>query len=207
MHPIIENFLDRSTAQKAGIVAGVALLCGGVFFQFMLSPLLEQQTELTEKRTTLEQQLATEKRIARNLPKYEAEVQELEGRLRLALQELPDRKQIDQLLASVSDLARKSGLEVSLFKPEAVVPRDFYEEVPVAMSVEGTYHQVAAFFDEVGRMDRIVNIRGIEMAESKVTDKGMQLRSNCSAVTYRFLDEAERAKQQSASENKRKRRR
>lgn len=207
MHPIIENFLDRSTAQKAGIVAGVALLCGGVFFQFMLSPLMEQQTELSEKRTTLEQQLATEKRIARNLPKFEAEVQELEGRLRLALQELPDRKQIDQLLASVSDLARKAGLEVSLFKPEAVVPRDFYEEVPVAMSVEGTYHQVAAFFDEVGRMDRIVNIRGIEMAESKVTDKGMQLRSNCSAVTYRFLDEAERAKQHSATENKRKRRR
>jgi type IV pilus assembly protein PilO len=159
MHPIIENFLDRSTAQKTGIVAVVALLLGGGFFQFGLSPYLEERSQLLENKQTLEQQLATERRIARNLPKYEEEVKALEVKLRLALQELPDRKQIDQLLASVSDLARKAGLEVSLFKPDSVVPRDFYEEVPVLMSVEGTYHQVATFFDEVGRMDRIVNIR------------------------------------------------
>lgn len=207
MHPIIENFLDRSAAQKTGIVAVVALLLGGGFFQFGLSPYLEERSQLTENKQTLEQQLATERRIARNLPKYEEEVKALEVKLRLALQELPDRKQIDQLLASVSDLARKAGLEVSLFKPDSVVPRDFYEEVPVLMSVEGTYHQVATFFDEVGRMDRIVNIRGIEMAESRMTDKGAMLKANCSAVTYRFLDEAERVKLEAAQDTKKKRRR
>lgn len=207
MHPIIENFLDRSTLHKAGIVAILALVCGGSFYQFMLSPYLEEQAQLTENRTTLEQQLATEKRIAKNLPKYEQEVKELEVRLRLALQELPDRKQIDQLLAGVSDLARKAGLEVTLFKPESVVPRDFYEEVPVAMTVEGSYHQVATFFDEVGRMDRIVNIRGIEMVNSKSGDKEMSLKANCSAVTYRFLDESERAKLNAQDQSKKKRRR
>ncbi len=204
MHPIIENFLDRPTLHKAGIVAAVILVCGGGFYQFTLSSYLEEQSKLLENRATLEQQLATEKRIARNLPRYEQEVKELEVRLRLALQELPDRKQIDQLLAGVSDLARKAGLEVALFKPESVIPRDFYEEVPVSMNVEGTYHQVATFFDEVGRMDRIVNIRGIEMSETKTGDK---LKANCSAVTYRFLDEQERAKANSKKDETKKKRR
>jgi type IV pilus assembly protein PilO len=75
------------------------------------------------------------------------------------------------------------------------------------MSVEGTYHQVATFFDEVGRMDRIVNIRGIEMAESRMMEKGAMLKANCSAVTYRFLDEAERVKLEAAQDTKKKRRR
>jgi len=207
MHPIVEKFLDYSALKKAGILAGVLLISGGAFYQLGLSPLLEEHTKLSETRAKLEQQLANEKRIARNLPKYEEQVKALEIKLRLALQELPDRKQIDQLLASVSDLARKAGLEVTLFKPDGVVPKDFYEEVPVSMSVDGNYHQIATFFDEVGRMDRIVNIRGIEMAESKLTDKGASLKANCTAVTYRFLDEAERAKIEGQSDNQKKRRR
>ena len=207
MHPIIENFLDRSTAQKLGIVAVATLIAGALYYQFGIGPLLDEQTVLLEEKATLEQQLVAERKIARNLDKYEAEVKALEVRLRFALQELPDKKQIDQLLTSVSDLARKSGLEVLLFKPEGSIMRDFYEEVPVSMTIEGSYHQIATFFDEVGRMDRIVNIRGIDVGEPKLGERGALLKANCSAVTYRFLDESERAKQQAEQAEKKGRRR
>ena len=71
--------------------------------------------------------------------------------------------------------------------------KDFYAEVPVSIAVDGTYHQVATFFDEVGHLSRIVNINQITMKEPVVGDAQVQVKVGCTATTFRYLDEAERA--------------
>ena len=117
----------------------------------------------------------------------------LEERLRIAVQELPDEKDIPDLLKSIADRAKDSGLEVLLFRPEAEQRKEFFAEFPVTMSVEGSFHQVATFFDEVSRMPRIVNVRGIEISNPRQGDRGMIVKADFSAVTFRSLSEAERA--------------
>ena len=205
MHPMIENFMERPLSHKLGAWIGVILFIVIIFWQYFYNALATELTENEEKGVQLTSQITNEKRLARELPKFQDEVKSLEVKLKIALQELPDEKEIPELLKSVSDLAKDAGLEVSLFKPAPEVQRDFFAEVPVTMTVEGTYHQIATFFDEVGHMPRIVNIKGIDMGESHSTDRGLIVKAGCTAVTFRYIDEETRAKAEQANEGKKRR--
>jgi type IV pilus assembly protein PilO len=53
------------------------------------------------------------------------------------------------------------------------------------MKVTGSFHNVAIFFDKVARLPRVVNINNIKMTPSK---NGKRLTTNCTAVTYKFIN-------------------
>ena len=135
------------------------------------------------------------------LDSFLQEVSHLEGELQKALQELPDSREIPQLLERISDKARDSGLDVRLFRPQIEQLRDFYAEVPVDIEVSGTYHQVASFFDEVGHMERIVNLGTLSMSEPKKTNVGQILKTTVVATSFRFVDESEMQKAAKPEEN------
>ena len=75
-------------------------------------------------------------------------------------------------------------------KPEGY--QEFYAEVPVDMQVRGTYHQVASFFDEVAKLDRIVNVSNIVLRDPQVVDDDLVLEANSTVTTFRFLSDSER---------------
>lgn len=207
MNPIIQGILDRPLSHRIGIWAGSILFICFVFWQYFYGPKVTEHEDLRGKIETLNSQIGHEQRLARNLGKFKKEVKELEEKLKVALQELPDEKEIPDLLNNMSSLARDAGLEVSLFRPNPEVFREFYAEVPVSVSVEGTFHQVATFFDEVGRLPRIVNINQISMKEPKLPDGDdqMRIKTDCTATTFRYLDEEERIKTPQAEDKKKRR--
>jgi type IV pilus assembly protein PilO len=206
MSEVIEQIMDRPLWQRVAGWVGSLLFFTYIFWTYFYSDLSEELVKLLDKTETLETQIAHEKRLAKNLPKVKAQVKELDIQLKKAMMELPDKKEIPDLLASISDLAMDSGLEVQLFKPKAENFREFYAEVPVQISVGGTYHQVATFFDEVGHLSRIVNISAIGIKDPKIGDNDVQVNTECVATTFRYLDESERAKRSSKTSGKRKRR-
>lgn len=210
MHPAIQNILDRPKGQKIAIWLGVLAALGFFFWQFLYSAKLTERKEISEKVAGLEKNIFDERRRAANLPKLREMVKDLDKKLNVVLQELPDSSGIDQLIDSISDLARDAGLEITLFTRKEDNYQDFYAEVPVAISVEGSYHQVATFFDEVSHLDRIVNINHIGIGTPKISDSAVAVKVDCNATTFRYLDESERAKitgQNEAANNAAKRKR
>jgi type IV pilus assembly protein PilO len=103
---------------------------------------------------------------------------------------LPEKKEIPTLLASVSRSGQDAGLEFLLFQPKNENNKDFYAEIPVAIEVTGSYHNVALFFDKVARLSRIVNIDNINLTAQKAKEagKGLSLKTSCTAITYRFIE-------------------
>jgi type IV pilus assembly protein PilO len=99
---------------------------------------------------------------------------------------LPTTSEIPNLLKSITKLGNDSNLEFLLFSPDRQVPRDFFVEIPVNIEVQGVYHDVAMFFDKVGKLDRIVNVIDVTMAPVKSMD--VMLKTSCKAVTYRFKE-------------------
>ncbi|WKZ57929.1 MAG: type 4a pilus biogenesis protein PilO [Bdellovibrionota bacterium] len=205
MHPALESLANRPRGQRLAILIGTILVVGFLFWQYSLSPTVTAHEELGVEVERLRSKVTQETRIARNLEKYKAEVRALNEAFDEALKELPDKREIPDLLQSVNSLARDAGLEIEFFQPRPEGIRDFYAEVPVSISVGGTYHQVAAFFDEVGQMQRIINIGDIAIAnpvfkeDKEILGVGAQLESiplktTCTATTFRFLDESERPK-------------
>jgi type IV pilus assembly protein PilO len=209
MNELLEKFKALSLPKKIGIAAGSLLLVVILFWQYLYSPISKQKTELSEKVDTLQGQIAQQQRIIRNLPIIQAEVRTLDDKLAQVLKELPDKREIPDLLTSISDLAVEAGLEISKFTPRGESPQDFYSEVPVDIVVEGTFHQLATFFDEVGRLQRIVNINNVSVGVLGQKPGGgkIPIRSNCTATTFRYLDESERSRSQEGEGGDQKKRR
>lgn len=207
MNPTIENFMQRPMSHKIGAGVGMVLLLVVIYWQWFFNATNEELTKLQEQVETLRTTKTQEERIARNLPKLKREVEELKVRLNVALKELPDSREIPNLLESVSNLARSVELDVELFRSLPENFKEFYAEVPVSMIVHGTFHQVATFFDEVGHLPRIVNISQIKVHNPNIAPAEVGITAEFLATTFRYLSEEERLKATDAGDSSRRRKR
>jgi type IV pilus assembly protein PilO len=191
---VLDDILERPTKQKIGALVGIILAVVILDWQYWYGPnqgdLAEVSAQVAEKRAELDQRRT--KTNARG--EFERELRDLNAELRRAQARLPDQREIADLLSSVAASGRASGLEITLFRQKPEVYHDFYADVPVEMQMRGTYHDLALFLDRVKRLDRIVNVTDIQMKKPRIEGDRMMLDAGCTATTFRFLDESERAK-------------
>jgi type IV pilus assembly protein PilO len=194
VNQLLTHILRLSRQQKIGILAGlvVFLLVIGYFYVYL--PGDDQVTKLAEEITGVRADRDKKKALSVNLPKLQKELQEWDAKLKAAVAQLPDRKEIPDLLSSLSTKARDAGLEILLFRPRAENFQEFYAEIPVDIVVRGGFFNAVTFFDEVGKLNRLVNIDNIDLKNPKVGGDQVALEISTLATTYRFLDEAERKK-------------
>ena len=99
----------------------------------------------------------------------------------------PNRKQFEDLLQDISTAGKKVGVTIKSIERVAEVPRDFYAEVPFELEIEGSYHDLARFFEMVASLPRIVNIGSLDIQVSKRPRRATRLKVAGKARTYRFL--------------------
>ena len=107
--------------------------------------------------------------------------------LNLALKQLPNRKQFEDLLRDISTAGKKVGVTIKSIDRDSEVERDFYAEVPFMIELEGTYHDLARFFEMLASLPRIVNIGGLEIKVAKESRQSTVLKVTGRATTFRFL--------------------
>lgn len=187
MEQLLERVNKLPIAAKAGIVVGLLVaITAGTWF------LLIQDTEteiesLKAQQVTLDQTYAEKKEIADNLLERRREMDQLEQRLQDALTELPERKDIDELLAAMNDLGKKAGLEITRVTPGSEAAESFYARIPISMSVKGNYHEIAVFLQEISQMKRIVNVNNLKLGSPLARNDKMILSSEFLATTFRFV--------------------
>jgi type IV pilus assembly protein PilO len=196
-------FFDRvgklSRRNRLFICLGTLALIGGAYYYFFFMPI---QTQLKQASQTLDartSQLTIVRQQARSLKEWEEKMARVEEAFYIATRALPDKKEVPSLLKSVSNAGSSAGLNIQLFQPGAPVTRDFYKEIPLAMKMEGSYLQIADFFFQVSRLNRIVNIRNIDLRRNKSASGLIDM--TCNAVTYMFV-EADEAGQQDQKKKK-----
>lgn len=193
MNDLLERILELPPRQRVLLLVGGVGLLFFVYAYFLYWPRTTLIDEKEQHKADLVLDRDRKKTMVANLEKTRKEVAQLDGDLRSAVAQLPDTKEIPELLTSISSLGRESGLEIIQFRQQPEKFEDFYAAVPVDILVRGTYHQVAAFFDKVGRMARIVNVANVNTkSPSKIEGDAIALDTACVATTFRFLDEAER---------------
>jgi type IV pilus assembly protein PilO len=191
-----EKIAALSRVHRIVICAGTFLLLGGLFFYFIYMPKISRINELKIEFDDLQVKLTKAKAAAKDFDKYQKLYKEAQVRFKLALQLLPDKKEIPSLLESISRSGKGAGLEFLLFKPETEVPKGFYAEIPVKIEVRGGYHNLAMFFDQVAGLSRIVNISNINIKSAKGSKEAVRyLEASCVATTFRFIEQAPKDEQ------------
>jgi type IV pilus assembly protein PilO len=198
--PFLEKIEKLPKVQRILITAVIFGLLIGGFIYFLYWPKYESINRLNSELDKLESKLATAKKNAADLEKFQAKMKEAESQFQMAMKKLPEKEEIPSLLSSISNSGQQVGLEFLLFEPKAEKKKEFYAEIPVVMNIVGDYHNTALFFDQVARLPRIVTIEDIQMAPAKDKDS-RDLSTKCMAVTYKFIEPSEQ--KSSAKKNNR----
>ncbi len=191
MGDILDKFAKLPDYQKLLIALLVYVLVFVAFHMLINKRLAQQISDASRRYNELVTERDETRTIAENKDEFQRDVERLNEELSRALKELPNEREIPGLLRNISHLGRKNGLEFQLFQPLPEVRQEFYAEVPVEIVVTGTYHEVALFFDRVGKLPRIVNIRNVEMSDPDERSGRIILTTTGECVTYRFLGSAE----------------
>lgn len=173
---------------RLAVVSAFLVAIGAAYWHFSYQPIQVEHSELVLKAQELQRNLNNARAVAANIPAVEAEIAGMERDLELALKQLPNRKQFEDLLQDISTAGKKVGVAIKSIDRDTEVPRDFYAEVPFQLEIEGTYHDLARFFEMVASLPRIVNIGSLEIQVSKETQAETRLKVAGRARTYRFLN-------------------
>jgi type IV pilus assembly protein PilO len=190
MEQLLDKIAKAPSAVKYGGLAGVVVLLSVLNFFFVIQPLQDQIADQENQQRGLDRQLAEKQEIAQNLNERRREMDILEQKLAEALTELPERKDIDELLGQLNDIGKKSGLEIARVEPGAETSATFFAKIPIKMSVSGNYHEIAMFMQEIANMRRIVNVNNIKLGTPTQKNDKVVLSSEFLATTFRFVNQA-----------------
>ena len=194
MNDLLDRILNLPKHQKIGLLAIVILLLLVFDYVSVYSSYSYQIANLEQGVIDAKRERDKKRALIANRPQLEAQLALATGLHKEVMAQLPDRKEIPDLLTSISNRAREVGLEVLLFRPRPEVNQEFYAEVPVDVVVRGKFHDAVSFFDEVGRLSRLVNLNNIEIKNPKPSGDQVTLDTTTLMTAFRFLDDAERAK-------------
>jgi type IV pilus assembly protein PilO len=190
MDKYLDQFVKAPPMVKIGGIAALVALMTVANFFLLIQPTEDQIKRQMAERRRLDLELAEKSEIAQNLNERRREMDVLEQKLAEALTELPEKKDIEELLAQINDIGKKSGLEISRVQPEKefVGGGEFFARIPIRMTVSGNYHEIAMFLQEMANMRRIVNVNNINLTTPTLKNEKVVLQSNFMATTFRFVD-------------------
>jgi type IV pilus assembly protein PilO len=174
----------------AQVGAFVVLAVGGIgaFYYYYEMParidMAARQSQLTALQTDIDRGMTT----ARKLAEFRGQVAELEGRLNNLKAILPEEKDAADLLRRMQNVATQSNLTIKSFKPAPTVTKQLHAEWPINLELDGTYHNLAIFFDRVGKFTRIVNISSVDVRGKEKPLPNSTMTASCVATTFVLLD-------------------
>ncbi len=185
---INEKYIPLDKKFKIIIAVVLIILPIALFWFLFLDKNLKTITQLKEQKATLTADVNKAKKAAANLKKHQAELADIKKKFEKISVVLPKKTEIPNLLRSISDLGQSAGLDFESFDPGTEVPKDFYAEIPIKISITGPYHNMGFFLDEVSKLNRIVTVDNITMGSPKMEGNEMLLKSSCNLITYRFTN-------------------
>jgi len=177
---------------KVVVLLVILILIPVAGFFLDTQPQLEQLEAGRAQEAKLKADYLNKKQLAINLDLYKQQLREIDTQFGALLKQLPNRSQMDALLVDINQAGLGRGLQFELFRPaQSETSREFYNELPIAVKVTGTYHDMGAFASDVGQLSRIVTLNDVSIEAQK---DGI-LTMDTTARTFRYLDEEEIAAQ------------
>jgi Tfp pilus assembly protein PilO len=169
-----------------GLAIGL-VLAGAVHYAWFRNLNAQIKSKRTELET-LQQEIQKGRAAERKLSQFREEVRRLELELAKLLQVLPSKRNTEELIKRIETLTRQGDFTLRKFTPGDFVPKEFYSEWPIGISLEGTYHNLALFFDRMSRFSRIINVEDLKIGSlDNVPQKSIS--ANFVAKTFIYTGE------------------
>jgi type IV pilus assembly protein PilO len=174
---------------RAGVIGIVFLLVVSLgIYMIIIEDKAPALKRAQAEEETLRVSFKAKQRKAANYDAYKAQLAQIEQSFGTMLRQLPGETEIPSLIVDISQTGLAAGLQEKLFQPQPEVPRDFYAEKPITISLSGGYHEIANFVSGVAALPRIVTLHDIDITPESAEDYD-NLTLRVTAKTYRYLEE------------------
>jgi type IV pilus assembly protein PilO len=179
---------------QVGIFVVVSGLLTGAFYYYWVEPAQADMAIRAQKLATMQAHINKGLATARQLPEFRKQVAELEGRLDSLRAVLPEQKDVGDLLRRIQTLATQSSLQIKGFKPAPTVTKQMHAEWPINLELDGTYHNMGRFLDQVARFSRIINVGQLTIKAKDKPGVDSTVSASCVATTFVLLEQKAAAK-------------
>ena len=191
MAPLFDKIQKIPTKTRAiGFGVFIVILVVAYIFQYQI-PMNTRIKQLDTTLAGLQQKIRENDSKIKKLDDLRVEVKSLQERLVILTKQLPPESEVSGLLRQIQEKVNQSGLTLKSWKPSArkTHASGLYEEIPIAITLTGGYHNTALLFDRIGKLTRIVNILNIKMGSMKMNkDTTPEITISCTAMTFSALE-------------------
>ena len=190
-----------TTVYKIIIIVGLNVAISVVSFMFLISPQFAEKRKLAGEYQSVRAEVNKMIDIRDNMPKYRKEYAKVQETLEDTLRQLPETKDIPNLLRSVSAMGTESKVKITYFEPGKVQPKEFYGEFPFKLKYHAPFHNIGYFFDGMRKLERIVDISDFSLTAKGPANK-IVLEGECTAKSYVYLRQSSPAKKEERKDAK-----
>ena len=178
-------------------VAACLAVVAGLWFAWLKSvdeELLAEKTREEQLREDYKKKLVQ----AVNLDALKKQLEQVQQYVTQLERQLPSKAEMDALLSDINQAGIGRSLQFELFRPGQENVKEYYVELPIAVRVSGRYHDVGLFAADIANLSRIVTLNNLSLAPIK--EKNGLLSMDCTAKTFRYLDQEEVELQKKAAD-------
>lgn len=185
---MLDQFIKMPVGKKVFILGLVVVVIGLAFWYTQISPAQEELKSLTSQYSRLETKLREVKKRKKTYDEDRKRRDDLEIASVKQRQILPSQTEMASFLNNINSMADLTGLEIVSVKPEPEAPADYYARIPVKLELKGSFHQLAKFFYQIGKLDRIINVENINIDRPTIDESGAVVSASALATTFRSLE-------------------
>ena len=182
-------------------VAVCAAVIAGLWFAWLKSSdeeLIAEKAREEQLREDYRKKLVQ----AVNLDALRKQLEQVQQYVTQLEKQLPSKAEMDALLSDINQAGLGRSLQFEVFRPGQVSVKEYYAELPITVRVMGTYHDIGLFAADIANLSRIVTLNNLTL--TPLRDREGVLTLDCTAKTFRYLDQEEVAAQQKVAKGAKK---
>ncbi|MDL5036147.1 type 4a pilus biogenesis protein PilO [Comamonas resistens] len=185
---------------KALLYVAVAVAVAALLWFVMLKDYEEELERERSTEVTLRDDYQKKLIKAVSLEGLKKQREQVEQYVTQLEKQLPSKAEMAALLSDINQAGLGRSLQFDVFRPGAMVTKEYYAELPITLKVTGRYHDIGAFASDVAFLSRIVTLNNLSIAP---TGKEAEiLTMDATARTFRYLDADEVQAQRAAAKGK-----
>lgn len=198
----LDEFGRKSTQYKVGVFVAIAVVLGGLYYQFGYK---KAKVKLAAAVADRDAALATESKLAKDKKDYEAKLKEADQLNKVIAENqkaLPTEAELPAFFDTLGRKVSEAGVQVKRWDYLKEVPIENFIKVPLDIEVTGTFYQIKRFFasliqrdpvpvvlpdgtTQVEDRERIVTIENLQLVDPKGKNRELVLTAKFTASTFR----------------------
>ena len=176
-----------------GLLVGLAL-GGGILYAvetFVVKKIKKDISSADTQIADLDKKIQQGRAAERKLPQFREEVKRLELELEKLRRILPSTRNTEEIIKKIKSLVDQGEFTLNRlsFPPLGATTSDPYVEWPIAVAVDGRYHDLAILFNRLGNFSRIMNVENITISALGSNQNNKTISSQFTAKTFVYVEQ------------------